>query len=126
MVRELFEGGVYFNLLKPDNRCGNNSRAGGIQGNTVCMFMFVITYVGKTRMSIKNHSTGDSYEIFSQKGEIQSCRSKHAPPGRLQPLRLFLVASDIMYLVEKLTLGHAKLISCSTDIGWARVGSVGR
>lgn len=26
---ELFEGGIYFIQLGPDNQCGNNSRAGG-------------------------------------------------------------------------------------------------
>ena len=32
MVLKLFEGRVQ---LKPDNQCGNNSRVGRIQGNTV-------------------------------------------------------------------------------------------
>ena len=32
LVRELFEGGIYFVYLQPDNQCGNNSRAGRIQG----------------------------------------------------------------------------------------------
>ena len=35
MVWGLFKGGIYFILLEPDDQCGNNSRAGRIQGNMV-------------------------------------------------------------------------------------------
>ena len=34
-VWELFEGGGYFVQLEPEIQCGNNSRAGRIQGNKV-------------------------------------------------------------------------------------------
>ena len=40
MVWELFKGGVYFVQPEPDNQCGNNSRAEGIQGNTVYNVMY--------------------------------------------------------------------------------------
>ena len=35
IVQGLFKGGVYFVQLEPNNQCGNNSRVGRIQGNTV-------------------------------------------------------------------------------------------
>ena len=44
MVWGLFNGGVCFVQLEPDNQCGNNSRIGRIQGNVVYACLHVLEH----------------------------------------------------------------------------------
>ena len=55
VVRELFQGGVYFTLLERENQCGNNSRAGRIQGNTAVTELYMLFSSGKAVFRLTEH-----------------------------------------------------------------------
>jgi len=54
----LFEGGAYFIQLELARQCGNNSRAGRIQGNTVyTLFFFLFVSAIPSQIKSTNQST---------------------------------------------------------------------